>query len=161
MEKYELEPIGTIYTPFKKSKDTPIQPTFSKDKGRAVLFEKYLPGLKSLDGFSDIYLIYYCHRSKQFSLQVQPYLDNKEHGVFATRSPARPNPIGISIVELISIDEDTIHFRGADILDETPLLDIKPYISRFDHIEETKDGWLQDALEQEGKEKKADSRFEK
>ncbi|MBD3407144.1 MAG: tRNA (N6-threonylcarbamoyladenosine(37)-N6)-methyltransferase TrmO, partial [Candidatus Lokiarchaeota archaeon] len=158
---FRVYPIGILHTPFKSSKGTPIQPVFSDELGTATVFDDFIGGLESLDGFSHIYLFYFCHRAKSYSLKVKPYLDDREHGVFSTRSPSRPNPIGFSLVEMISIDENIISFRGADMLDETPLLDIKPYVTRFDHQEEATTGWLEEALKKQGKEKQADSRFEK
>ena len=139
---YSVKSIGTIMTEYETSDNTPIQPSFSESIGRAVVLPEYIPGLESLNTFSHIYLIYWFHKAKKPSLQVRPYLDKEHHGLFATRAPARPNPIGISIVELVKIKNDTIFFKGADMLNNTPLLDIKPYVRRFDYRENVSDGWL-------------------
>jgi tRNA-Thr(GGU) m(6)t(6)A37 methyltransferase TsaA len=137
--------IGTIHTPFKKVKGMPIQSKGSKGaKGTIALKKEFVEGLLDLDKFSHIYLIYHFHKSEGFNLNVIPFLDNKPHGVFATRAPKRPNSIGISVVKLISIKDNIIEIENVDMLDGTPLLDIKPYVSHFDihHIE--KNGWIND-----------------
>ena len=122
--------------------------------------EEYVDGLESLDGFSHVILLYWFHKVKPPRMMVRPYLDNREHGLFATRAPSRPNPIGMSVVELIRIDEDKIVFNGADMLDGTPLLDIKPYVPSFDGVSDAKVGWLERHLSDSEKESKiADSRF--
>ena len=118
----------------------------------------FLSGLKDLEGFSYIILIYHFHRSQSFSLHVKPFLDDHHHGVFATRAPNRPNPIGISIVRLISIHGNTLHIEDVDILDGTPLLDIKPYVPEFDVRVPDSIGWLLGKVEKVG-ECKADERF--
>lgn len=137
--------IGTIHTPFKKVKGMPIQSTGSKGtKGTVALKKGFVKGLHDLDKFSHIYLIYHFHKSKGFDLNVIPFLDNKPHGVFATRAPKRPNSIGISIVKLISIKDNLIEIENVDMLDGTPLLDIKPYVSHFDILNIEKNGWIDD-----------------
>ena len=156
-QEYSVKSIGTIKTEYETSDNTPIQPRFSESIGRAVVLPEYIPGLESLNTFSHIYLIYWFHKAKEPSLIVRPYLDKEQHGLFATRAPARPNPIGISVVELVEIKNDTIVFKGADILNNTPLIDIKPYVKQFDYRENVRDGWLS------GKNKErmmADDRFE-
>jgi tRNA-Thr(GGU) m(6)t(6)A37 methyltransferase TsaA len=107
------------------------------------VFPEYAEGLRDLEGFSHIILIYHFHLSKVRSLRVVPYLDTEAHGVFATRAPSRPNPIGISVVRLVRIEQNTLHIQDVDIVDETPLLDIKPYVPQFDIREMQKIGWLQ------------------
>jgi tRNA-Thr(GGU) m(6)t(6)A37 methyltransferase TsaA len=139
----EIRSIGTIRTPFKSGESPPIQSSKSTVKGTAELEPEYLEGLLSLDGFSHIILLYWFHRAKSPSLIVTPYLDEQAHGVFATRAPARPNPIGLSVVKLLEIKGGTIIFEGADMLDKTPLLDIKPYVPGFDHWPVTSLGWLE------------------
>ena len=125
--------IGMIHSPFKSPKNTPIQPKAAKGtKGKIILNEKYNEGLKDIKGFSHIILIYHFHLSKGYSLTVKPYMDNKFHGVFATRAPKRPNPIGISVVRLLKIEGNILEIEDADIVDGTPLLDIKPYVPDFD-----------------------------
>ncbi len=111
----------------------PIQSRLAKGaKGRIELKEEFVPGLLDLDGFSHIILVYYFHESKNFELQVEPFLENKKHGVFATRAPKRPNAIGMSVVKLLRIDNNILEVENIDVLDGTPLLDIKPYIPQFD-----------------------------
>lgn len=136
-------PIGVIKSSHKSARKSPIQPVFAEDcLGKAEVFPAYTEGLKDLEGFSHIYLIYHLHKAKKAKLLVKPFLQDKLHGLFATRSPNRPNPIGISIVELSRIEGNTLYLKGLDILDGTPLLDIKPYTSKFDKIKKTRNGWL-------------------
>ncbi len=138
------KPIGVIYSPFKEPSGTPIQSVVSRDiKGTIEIFPEYAEGLKDIEGFSHIILIYHFHLSKEFYLMVKPFLDDKLHGVFATRAPSRPNPIGISIVRLIKIEASILHIRDIDIVNNTPLLDIKPYVLEFDCREVKKTGWLE------------------
>ncbi len=121
----------------------PIQPPGAKGiKGMVEILPEYTRALEDLDGFSHIILLYHFHKSSTCSLTVEPFLHNKAHGVFATRAPNRPNPIGISIVELEYIENNIIHIVNVDILDGTPLLDIKPYVPEFDYQEEARSGWL-------------------
>ncbi len=138
-----IEPIGVIYTPFKRKEGMPIQSNGALGiKGTIKLKEALIPGLKDLDAFSHIFLIYSFHKSQGYELLTTPFLDNKERGVFATRAPKRPNPIGISVVRLIKIEKNIITIENVDILDETPLLDIKPYIPDFDIHKTEKNGWI-------------------
>lgn len=142
--KIEFQPIGTIHTPFTKTEGMPIQPTGDAGvKGSIEIFEEYRRGLKDLDGFSHIILLYHFHRSSGFSLEVIPFMDNLKRGLFATRAPARPNPIGLSIVELDGIEDGILQIRNVDILDGTPLLDIKPYAPAFDRPAGVRAGWLE------------------
>ena len=142
------KPIGTIHSPFNKAEGAPIQPTSAKGvRGTVELLKEYVSGLKDLDGFSNIILLYHFHLSKGYSLEVIPYLDDTAHGVFATRSPKRPNPIGLSVVKLIKIETNILHIENVDVVDETPLLDIKPYIREFEDPGELKIGWLEDKIE--------------
>ena len=144
MNKIKYKPIGIIHTPFKQPEGTPIQPTASKNiSGTIELFSEYIDGLKDLEGFSHIILIYHFHLSKVASLEVKPYMDTKVHGIFAVRAPSRPNPIGISIVHLSRIEENILYIQDVDIVDGTPLLDIKPYVPEFDTREAPKIGWLE------------------
>ncbi len=136
-------PIGIIHTPYKSPAGTPIQPPASKDVEADVeVFEKYAEGLTDLGEFSHIYLIYHFHLCRKFSLKVKPFLDNEYHGLFATRAPSRPNSIGLSIVRLTGIKENILHVKNIDILDGTPLLDIKPYVPGFDIRKVSKIGWM-------------------
>ncbi len=160
MSEIVYSPIGIIRTPFNDVRKMPIQPPGAKDViGTAEVFEKYREGLKDLDGFSHIILIYHFHRVSTTKLQVVPFLDNTPKGVFATRAPVRPNPIGLSVVPLISIKDGIITFSGADILNNTPLLDVKPFVPAFDiPSSEIKVGWLERGSN-EVESKKADDRF--
>ena len=141
----DFKSIGVIRTPFKYLEGTPIQPIGgSKVEGTVELNPEYVEGLKDLDGFSHIILLYHFHKAEDYALQVKPYLDPVKRGVFATRIPGRPNPIGMSIVRLKDIQGNVIHFRDVDIIDGTPLLDIKPYIPATDVKTNVKIGWLED-----------------
>lgn len=143
MDKIIFKPIGIIHSEFSKPNGTPIQPTAAKGiRGSVEIFPEFVDGLKDLEGFSHIYLIFNLHLSKNPKLKVIPFLDNNVHGVFSTRAPSRPNPIGLSIVELISIEKNILHISDVDIVDGTPLLDIKPYVPDFDRRETEKIGWL-------------------
>ncbi|MHA1644217.1 MAG: tRNA (N6-threonylcarbamoyladenosine(37)-N6)-methyltransferase TrmO [Candidatus Freyarchaeota archaeon] len=144
MDEIKYNPIGIIHSPFKEPKGIPIQPTAAKGFNGAVeVFPEYAEGLKDLEGFSHIILIYHFHLIKKSSLKVKPYMDNQLHGVFSTRAPSRPNPIGISIVRLTTIERNTLHIQDVDIVDGTPLLDIKPYVPEFDVRAVDKIGWLE------------------
>ncbi len=152
--------IGLIRTPFKEKQGVPIQSCYSSVEGRIELLPKYAEGLSHLDGFSHLILLYHFHKADKVKLKVIPFLDNKERGVFATRAPVRPNPIGISIVELKVIDftNKILKIKGVDILDSTPLLDIKPYIPLFDQ-RDAKTGWITPSLRETQKERLSDGRF--
>jgi len=142
--KITYRPIGIIHSPFKEPKGTPIQPKAAKGiKGMVEVFPQYEKGLKDIKGFSHIILIYHFHLSKAYSLEVKPYMDNKLHGVFATRAPARPNPIGISVIRLIKVERNNLHIKDVDIVDGTPLLDIKPFVAEFNAEDIIKKGWLE------------------
>ncbi len=144
MEELKLSPIGIIHSPYTEAKGTPVQAGAAREiHGRIELFEEYSDGLSDLDGFSHIIILYYFHLSSEYSLKVVPFLDNQERGVFATRAPRRPNPIGFAVVEITEIKGNIIYFAGTDMIDGTPLLDIKPYVAEFDHREVTKSGWLE------------------
>lgn len=137
-----FHPIGVVRTPNTDPEGTPVQPVFAgKRKGSVILQPGYAEGLADLDGFSHIYLLYFFHRSSETKLMVKPFLDDEARGIFATRAPCRPNKIGFSVVELISIEGNVLDIQGVDILDGTPLLDIKPYIHRFDARENVRSGW--------------------
>ena len=153
------KPIGVIHTPFIKKEGMPIQPGGASGiKGNIVLKKKYSEGLKDLDGFSHIILIYHLHKSKGYNLQVIPFLDTEPHGIFSTRAPRRPNSIGISVVKLVGISENVLEVENVDIIDGTPLLDIKPYAIQFDHFQTEKNGWL-DVVKGNVTKAKSDSRF--
>ena len=136
-------PIGVIHTEYKEQQSTPIQAFYSKSKGTVELFPEYAAGLKDLEGFSHIFLVYHFHKAGKASLVTHPFIDHKaERGIFAIRHFNRPNPIGISIVRLVSIKDNILEVDGIDVLDGTPLLDIKPYISQFDRPENVRNGWF-------------------
>ena len=156
-----FKPIGTIHSPFKKPHGVPIQPSGARGiEGHVKVFDEYAQGLKDIDGFSHIILIYYFHLSKKSSLLVTPFMDKHQHGVFATRASARPNQIGFSVVELIKVDGNILHVKDIDIIDGTPLLDIKPCVPEFDFSNVTKTGWLDSAVK-DIEETKDDGRFVK
>ena len=140
----EVVPIGIIRSPFKALEDMPIQPRGAAGiRGTVEVAASFCEGLKDLDGFSHIILLYQFHRSQGYALQVVPFMDTTPRGLFATRAPKRPNPIGLSIVELERVDGNCLHISNVDILDGTPLLDIKPYVPRFDIHQVTRSGWLE------------------
>jgi tRNA (adenine37-N6)-methyltransferase len=159
MNDLALKPIGIIHSSFRQACDAPVQGAMAKDaEGWVEVLPEFRPGLRDLEGFDRIWLFYWFDRAPPAKLVLKPYLDDKEHGVFATRSPCRPNPIGLSCVRLLGIEEERLRLRGLDILDGTPLLDIKPYVPVFDCFESGRIGWL------EGKDAKAvhaDGRFER
>ncbi len=139
-----MKPLGIIYTPFKEPEGMPIQPAGAVGvKGSVEVYEEFQAGLKDLDGFSHIILLFYFHRSEGFDMEVVPFMDTELHGLFATRAPRRPNQIGLSIVQLDRIEGGTLHVQNVDILNETPLLDIKPYVPEFDSHPEISTGWLE------------------
>jgi len=155
----EIEIIGTIHSPFKELENMPIQPPGAKGiSGEVVVFDQYADGLSDLDGFTHIYLLYHFHMAPRTELMVVPFLESKKRGVFATRSPLRPSHIGISIVELISVNNNRLKVQGIDILDGTPLLDIKPYVPRFDHRPDATSGWLA-SVDGDFKNARSDNRF--
>ncbi len=156
-----IKEIGIIRTPFNSSENIPIQSSSSDAKGHVEIFPEYREGLKSLDGFSHIILIYWFHRAREPKLCIKPYLDTEEHGVFSTRAPSRPNPIGISTVKLIRIEENHLIVEGVDMLDETPLLDIKPFVPEFDMRTNTTSGWLAKSALAKNHSRIGDARFEK
>jgi tRNA-Thr(GGU) m(6)t(6)A37 methyltransferase TsaA len=143
MNEVKYKPIGIIHSPFREPSGTPIQPAGARDiEGTVEIALEYVGGLEDIEEFSHIILIYHFHLSKRHILKVKPYMDEKSHGVFATRAPSRPNPIGISIVRLVKVDGNVLHIKDVDIVDDTPLLDIKPYVPEFDTRKVEKIGWL-------------------
>ena len=140
--------IGIIHSPFKEPKGVPIQASSARGtEGTVEVFPEYAEGLKDLQEFSHIILIYHFHLSKFAGLIVRPYMDKEGHGVFATRAPARPNPIGISTVRLKEIEDNILHILDVDIVDGTPLLDIKPFVPQFDIRKTEKIGWLEENVQ--------------
>ena len=151
--------IGIIHSPFDNLSNMPIQPAGASGiQGQIVLDQQYVPGLKDLDGFSHIYILFIFHKSSETHLSVTPYLDTHVRGVFATRAPSRPNPIGLSIVHLLSIENNILNIENLDMLDRTPVLDIKPFIPPFDEQVDVRIGWLTD-IAIGVKQKRSDERF--
>ncbi|MDD3719550.1 MAG: tRNA (N6-threonylcarbamoyladenosine(37)-N6)-methyltransferase TrmO [Actinomycetota bacterium] len=144
MEEINCSPIGFVRSPFTRATGTPIQPIGGSDVEATVeILEEYAPGLSDLEGFSHIVLLYHFHHCMTTSLKVKPFLDDVERGVFATRAPVRPNHIGMSVVRLDRIEGGTLHIRDVDIIDGTPVLDIKPHIPRIDCPGKARVGWLE------------------
>ena len=134
--------IGIIHTPFQETENMPIQSSRSEAPGMVEVFPEYLEGLEGIEDFSHLILVYVFHRAPvQVALKVKPFLDDRLHGVFATRYPNRPNPLGLSVVRLVNRKENELEILGADMLDGTPLLDIKPYVPDFDIHSVSKIGW--------------------
>ncbi len=157
--RIEYHPIGVVRSPHRTAHGTPIQPSRARGvEGTVELDEAYVEGLADLDGFSHIILICHLHRASTFKLRVVPYLDTQPRGLFATRAPSRPNPIGISVVRLLSIEGARLRIEGVDLLDGTPVLDIKPYVRAFDEATDVRCGWLDEI---DGMEAVADRRFER
>jgi tRNA-Thr(GGU) m(6)t(6)A37 methyltransferase TsaA len=139
-------PIGVIHSPFADTTEMPIQPTSEASApGTVEVLPEFAEGLRDLDGFSHLILLYHLHRVSRVALTVTPFLGDRARGVFATRAPTRPNPIGLSVVELLRIEGNHLHFANVDILDGTPLLDIKPYVPQFDQPHHVRIGWLASA----------------
>ena len=157
--KVFFEPIGLIQTPFNDIEGMPIQPTGALGiQGTIEIFEAFVPGLQDLDGFSHIILLYHLHKVQSSALVVKPFLDTKERGIFATRAPTRPNPLGFSIVKLNEIQGNTLHIENVDILNHTPLIDIKPYLPEFDQHPADRLGWYE-TVQGKVKTHRSDSRF--
>ncbi len=159
MNKVEYQPIGYIKSPIVSPKDAPIQPTGARDiTGQIVIDQQYSAGLKDLDGFSHIIVLYHLHKHKPYKLVCKPFLDDVEHGVFAIRAPNRPNSIGFSVVRLTKVVDNVIYISGVDMIDGTPVLDIKPYVPKFDAHPDAKIGWLEKNAER-SEHYKSDDRF--
>jgi tRNA-Thr(GGU) m(6)t(6)A37 methyltransferase TsaA len=160
MQAINFKPIGVIHSPFKSVDNMPIQPIGAENvKALIELHHEFEEGLKDLDGFSHITLIYHLHKVVDFKLQVMPFMDIETHGIFATRSPLRPNAIGLSTVKLIRIENNLLYIENADILDGTPLLDIKPFFAQFDNRENAKSGWLDLRWKEKNRKLISDDRF--
>ena len=138
-----MQPIGMIHSPFTDKTQTPIQPSRSPAVGRVELYPEFSEGLQDIEGFSHIILLYVFHYSAEYPLRVKPFLDDQWRGLFATRYPCRPNPIGLSIVRLLARQGDMLEIEGVDVLDGTPLLDLKPYVPEFDIKTDVQTGWYQ------------------
>ena len=138
-----LRPIGIIHSEHKEAEKTPIQPVFARGcRGVAIVYPEYAEGLKDIDGFSHLYLLYYFHKAGPASLMVKPFLDDEERGVFACRHPCRPNHIGMSLVKMVKREGNKLILEDVDILDGTPLLDIKPFKPQFDIVKKARSGWM-------------------
>lgn len=138
-----LTPIGTIRSPFREGAGTPIQPAFADGaEGEVVIEEAFAAALDDIEGFDRVWLVYWLDRAGPFRPRVVPYRDTREHGLFATRSPARPNPLGLSVVRLLGRDGRTLRVADLDVLDGTPLLDLKPYVPEFDAHPGARAGWF-------------------
>lgn len=147
-ESISYKPIGVIHTPYTRKEDAPIQGCFSPyNKGYIELFPEYLEGLRNIEGFSHLILIYHFHEAGECRLITKPFLDKEEKGIFSIRYFTRPNPIGLSIVKLISVKNNILEIGEVDMIDGTPLLDIKPYVPQFDIKQNVKDGWYSNASE--------------
>jgi tRNA-Thr(GGU) m(6)t(6)A37 methyltransferase TsaA len=143
MEQIVMHPIGVIFSPYKENRDIPIQGVFAgKAEARIELKHEYAGGLKDLGEFSHAMILYYFHKSPREDIEGRPFLEQEKHGIFAIRSPHRPNHIGLSIVKIKKIEANKLYFTQVDVLDQTPVLDIKPYVKYFDHRENVRCGWL-------------------
>jgi len=157
-DKLKIEPIGVIETPFRDPAGTPIQPSRADGaRGTVRIESRFQAGLKDLAGFERVWLIYWFHKAPGFSLLATPFLDQRQRGVFATRAPARPSPIGISAVRLLAVRDGVLEVADVDMIDGTPLLDVKPYVPEFDCYPNSKAGWFD---ESNSKRRMADDRFD-
>jgi tRNA-Thr(GGU) m(6)t(6)A37 methyltransferase TsaA len=162
MKEIEIvfQPIGIIHSPYAQLAGMPIQPSGASGiEGTVEVFQQYAEGLKDLEGFSHIILLYHFHKAKEASPLVVPFLDSKPRGIFATRAPNRPNPIGLSVVGLVAREANILRVENIDILDGTPLLDIKPYVPQFDIHAASRVGWLERVDAEKWRDKKSDDRF--
>lgn len=140
----EFKPIGVVHSPYESLSEAPIQPRFSDAEAKIEIFPKYADGLKDIEGFSHIWVIFHLHAVEGYELHVKPYLDDTPRGVFACRAPRRPNSIGISLVKLVEREDNILKIKGLDMIDGTPVIDIKPYVEVFDEAEDIRMGWLED-----------------
>lgn len=160
MENIVVTPIGVIHTPFTDIVGTPIQPVVSHDaRGHIELFPQYVPGLNALEGFSHIILLYHFHKIRGYALEVVPFMSDEKKGIFACKAPKRPNAIGLSTVRLLSIAGNILNIEQVDVLDGTPLLDIKPFFPKYDNRSNVKAGWLDERKEIPESAYRADDRF--
>lgn len=158
-ELFTYVPVGTVHSPFSDIAGMPIQPSGARGiRGSIEIRQEFIAGLRDLEDFSHVILIYALHRCTGYSLEVKPFLDSEPHGIFATRAPRRPNAIGLSVVRLAGIQGNRLEIEDVDILDGTPLLDIKPYVPAFDSYCEAKAGWF-DAVSHKATTIRSDGRF--
>ena len=140
----KFKPVGVVHSPYKTVENMPIQPSAGMDTEAEIeIFPEYAEGLSDIEGFSHLYIIFHLNMVKKHKLKVIPFLDNVERGIFATRSPARPNPIGLSVVELTGVEGNILHIRGVDMLDGSPVLDIKPFVPDFEKHDNIRTGWFE------------------
>ncbi len=139
--EFIMKPIGVIHSPFTDKRQTPIQASRSQAIGQVEVYPEFAEGLQDSEGFSHLILLYVFHRSPEYTLRVKPFLDDEWRGLFATRYPARPNPLGLSVVHLLERRDNILEIEGVDVLDGTPLLDIKPYMPEFDVRTDVHTGW--------------------
>ena len=159
-KSYTFQPIGIVKSPYVEKAGVPIQGCFSPEsEGLAEIFEPFEAGLTDLEGFSHIFLIYVFHRSRGYELVCRPYMEDRLHGVFAIRSPRRPNAIGVSVVRLIRREGRFLHLAEVDMLDGTSILDIKPFVPRFDHRDEVRVGWREGTFRDASHPTRSDDRF--
>ena len=157
---FTFKAIGTLTTPYKSKSGMPIQGVLaSKSKGKAEIFEEYASGLKDIEGFSHLILLYVFDRSEGYDLVCRPYMEDRLHGVFAIRAPRRPNPIGFSVVRLEKREGNILHLAEVDMMDGTPLLDIKPFVPKFDHRENVRVGWMEGSFRDSKYRTISDDRF--
>ena len=142
--EFTFRAIGVLRTPYKSKSGVPIQGIFDPEsEGRVEIFEQYESGLKDIEGFSHLILLYVFHQSEGYDLICKPYMEDRLHGVFSIRAPKRPNPVGFSVVRLDKREGSVLHLAEVDMLDGTPLLDIKPFVPKFDHRENARVGWME------------------
>ena len=160
MEDIIIKPIGVIHTPHTDVKDMPIQPIAAEGiKGYIELLPEFLAGLKDIEGFSHLTLFYHFHKINGYELVVTPFMDTEKRGIFATKAPKRPNAIGLSTVKLIAVDGNILHIEQVDMLDGTPLIDIKPFYPRYDNRENVEIGWLEKNKDLPLEKLRSDERF--
>lgn len=157
--KIEIQAIGIIHTVYNEISEMPIQPMAATEEAYIELYPKFIDGLKDIEGFSHLTLLYHLHKVEGYALQVTPFMDTVEHGIFATRSPKRPNAIGLSTVKLIRVEGSKLYIEQADMLDGTPLIDIKPFFPRYDNREDVSIGWLEKNKDMPVEDLVSDSRF--
>ena len=159
-DTFIFKPIGIIHTPFQKLEGIPIQgPLCPENRGWIEIFQEFAAGLQDVEGFSHLILLYVFHRSQGFRLITRPFLEETPRGLFAIRAPKRPNPIGFTVVKLLGREENRLEIAGVDMVDGTPLLDIKPYVSAIDAHTDTKDGWISGKMRNGTDKRMSDGRF--
>jgi len=161
-DTYTFRPIGIIHTPFREPEGMPIQGALVPEtEGWIEIFPEYAPGLKDVSGFSHLILLYVFHRSRGYQLLCKPFLEETERGLFAIRAPRRPNPIGMTVVRLLGLKDTRLDIAGVDMIDGTPLLDIKPYIPAIDAHPQASEGWISGKMRKDGNKNLSDKRFSK